>query len=64
MTKRSSKSDMIRRVRYVFGELPARYEMKAYAKKYGFIMVSGPTLVTEGQWEGMYKYEFDEPRQR
>lgn len=55
---------MVRRVRYVFGELPARYEMKAYAKKYGFIMVSGPTLVTEGQWEGMYKYEFDEPRQR
>lgn len=58
-----STPNTIRRVRYVFGdELIVRAEMKRWTKSHGFVMVSGPTLITEGRWEGMYSYEFDEPR--
>ena len=63
----SSKSmpKMIRRERIVFGdELLVRAEMKRWTKSHGYVMVSGPSLITEGRWEGMYRYEFDEPRQR
>jgi hypothetical protein len=56
---------MIRRERIVFGdELLVRAEMKRWTKSHGYVMVSGPTLITEGRWEGMYRYEFDEPRER
>jgi hypothetical protein len=63
----SSKSTLksIRRERIVFGdELSVKLEMKRWTKSHGYVMVSGPTLITEGRWEGMYRYEFDEPRQR